>query len=184
MKTILTLVMVCAMFQPPQPPQHALLPQNLLLQQETPSTCTLCAGTMMVRNALYIRGCERWEDTAEDDVAAVAWSPKGLLWNWNYSLNCTTVCVGHETLTGVGEEVLCQILQDHPEGIVLYCGGTTHHGVFLTRYTDGIFYCSDPAVGYSGAEIALEDSLLGARLGSQNAILDAVSAYWYVENGE
>lgn len=182
MKTIFTLVMIYAMLQPPQLPQQSLLPQELPLQQETPSSCTLCASTMMVRNTLYIRGCDKWKDTAEADIAPSAWSVDGLLWNWEYSPGCTSIAVGHKALSGVGEDRLCRVLMDHPEGIVLYCGGDTHHGVFLTRYTEGVFYCADPAVGYAGKEIPLEGSLLGVRLGNQSSILSAVTAYWYVEN--
>ena len=40
--------------------------------------------------------------------------------------------------------MLIQLLAEHPEGIVLY-DRRQPHAVLLTDYTDGVFYCSDPA---------------------------------------
>ena len=182
MKAILTLIMVCAMLQTPEPPKPPQFPEGLYLQQETSTSCTLCASTMMVRSALYTRNCDGWECIEEEDIATPAWCGDGLLWNWCYTRNGTTILVSHTQLQGTTEESLNQILRDHPEGIVLYCGGAVQHGVFLTRYADGVFYCADPAVGYAGEEIPLEQSLLGTRLGKQSSILSAATAYWYVDN--
>jgi hypothetical protein len=181
MKAILTLIMVCAMLQTPEVPKRNALPDELYLQQQTDSSCTLCASTMMVRNALYSTGCEEWRQVDEADISVNAWCSDGLLWNWNYASCCGELTVTHMSLEGATQKQLQNILEEHPEGIVLYCGGAVHHGVFLTRYADGIFYCADPARGYAGTEIPLEDSLLGARIGGENAILAAVTAYWYVE---
>ena len=181
MKAILTLVMVCAMLQNPEVPKRDLVPDELYLQQQTGSSCTLCASTMMVRNVLYSMGCEDWLLVEEEDVSVNAWCSDGLLCQWNYPACCGDLKVLHKSLEGTTQKKLQQILLDHPDGIVVYCGGAVHHGVFLTRYEDGIFYCADPATGYAGTEIPLEDSLLGARLGSQSAILKAVTAYWYVD---
>ena len=46
--------------------------------------------------------------------------------------------------------MLISLLEQHPEGIVLY-DRTQPHAVLLTDYTNGIFYCSDPA--YSSAAV-------------------------------
>ena len=54
--------------------------------------------------------------------------------------------VGYATLpSGLQSKtaVLISLLEQHPEGIVLY-DRTQPHAVLLTDYTNGIFYCSDP----------------------------------------
>jgi uncharacterized protein YgiM (DUF1202 family) len=74
-----------------------------------------------------------------------------------------------------------KLLQAHPEGIVLYCGKVPH-AVYLIRYQNGVFYCADTVKGFSGKQITLKASWLGAQYGSQAAILKNVTAYWYVED--
>ena len=57
-----------------------------------------------------------------------------------------------------------------PEGIVLY-DRTQPHAVLLTYYTNGIFYCSDPAgnIGYGRIPIT-----------SSSVSIARASCYWYV----
>ena len=47
-----------------------------------------------------------------------------------------------------------KLLAEHPEGIVLY-DRSRPHAVLLTDYTDGVFYCSDPAGNISSGRIPL-----------------------------
>lgn len=90
--------------------------------------------------------------------------------------------VAQQGCSGITEEKLKEVLDNHPEGIVLYCGGNAPHAVFLTDYVDEVFYCADPAMGYAGKRIPLDESLLGDRHGRQTGILSAVSAYWYISS--
>ena len=66
--------------------------------------------------------------------------------------------------------VLLSLLEQHPEGIVLY-DRTQPHAVLLTDYTNGIFYCSDPAgnIGYGRIPIT-----------SSSVSIARASCYWYV----
>ena len=65
----------------------------------------------------------------------------------SHSFNYNAMQVGYSTLpsnNGEKKAVLIQLLAEHPEGIVLY-DRRQPHAVLLTDYTDGVFYCSDPA---------------------------------------
>ena len=52
-------------------------------------------------------------------------------------------------------QTLITLLSQHPEGIVLY-DRSQPHAVLLTDYTNGNFYCSDPAGNISSGRIPLE----------------------------
>lgn len=156
------------------------VPEELYLAQAQSRSCTLCSATMMLRSCFYINGDDRWEQVTEGAVGATAWTSDGLYWNWSYAIDDNTLCVAQTGCTGITAESLKEVLDNHPEGIVLYCGGSAPHAVFLTGYEGDTFYCADPAWGYSGRRIPLTDSLLGDRHGSQSNILSAVSAYWYI----
>lgn len=152
------------------------------LTQEGSRTCTLCAATMMLRSCIYISGSDLWQQVSEASVSTTAWTSDGLYWNWNYCVDGNNMSVAQQGLSGITVDGLKAVLDTHPEGVVLYCGGAAPHAVFLTDYEDGTFYCADPAYGYSGSRIPLEQSLLGARHGDQGSILAAVCAYWYVDS--
>lgn len=154
------------------------------LQQETGNSCTLCASTMLIRSLFDCCGSDAWEQVTEANVRDRAWTSAGLSWNWSYGVGENTVTVGHESTGGMSLEQVETMLSLHPEGFVLYCGGGQPHAVFVTDVTDKNVYCADPAWGYAGARIALSDSLLGKRHGSQSDILSAVTAYWYIADSE
>lgn len=156
------------------------VPQSLFLEQAGSRTCTLCSATMMLRSCLYILGDDRWQQVTEDSVGVSAWTSDGLYWNWSYTIDENTITVDQQGCGGITVDELKGVLDNHPEGIVLYCGGSSPHAVFLTDCQNGTFYCADPAMGYAEKRIPLEESLLGDRHGGQAQILSAVSAYWYI----
>lgn len=154
------------------------------LQQDTGNSCTLCASTMMIRSLFACSGSDAWQDISESDVRSRAWTGAGLSWNWSYGVGEDTVTVGHTSTVGMTLEQVQTMLRLHPEGFVLYCGGSQPHAVFLTNEEDGTVYCADPAWGYSGQRILLSESLLGKRHGDQEDILSSVTAYWYIADHE
>lgn len=158
------------------------IPDDLFLTQAGSRTCTLCSATMMLRSCLYINCDDRWQRVTEDSVGVSAWTSDGLYWNWSYTIDENTVTVAQQGCGGITADELKEVLDNHPEGIVLYCGGGSPHAVFLTDYEDGVFYCADPAMGYAEKRIPLAESLLGDRHGGQAQILSAVSAYWYISS--
>lgn len=158
------------------------LPQEIYLTQAQSRSCTLCSATMMLRSCVYIHGSQLWQQVTENSVGAYAWTSDGMYWNFGYTLEENSFRISQQGCGGITADKLKAVLDTHPEGIVLYCGGSAPHAVFLSDYDGDTFYCADPASGYSGSRIPLEQSLLGARHGSQSNILSAVCAYWYIES--
>lgn len=150
------------------------------LQQDTGNSCTLCASTMMIRSMISLAGSDNWQQVTESDVRYTAWTSAGLSWNWSYSVGEDTLTVGHADVNGMTLEQVENLLEIHPEGFVLYCGGNQPHAVFLTDVEDGIVYCADPAWGYAGNRIPVAESLLGKRHGDQSGVLADTTAYWYI----
>lgn len=142
----------------------------VFLKQNQSGTCTLSSTAMMLRRAAMLRGDADWDTITEASIRPSVWlSGRGLPYHFTYD----GITVGHERLPGgaANEAVLIGLLADHPEGIVLHASGVPH-GVLLTDYTDGVFYCADPANGYPEGRIPL-DQAYGTRV--TNA-----TAYWYV----
>ena len=111
-------------------------------KQSRGGTCTLASAAMMLRRRAFLDGLTDWTDVTENSVRGSAWSG-GLAHSFNYN----AMQVGYATLpsgTEAKKQVLIQLLAEHPEGIVLY-DRSRPHAVLLTDYTDGVFYCSDPA---------------------------------------
>lgn len=154
------------------------------LQQETGDSCTLCSSTMLIRSLFACSGSDAWSQVTEADVRGKAWTSAGLSWNWSYSVGEDRVTVGHAGTQGMSLEQVQRLLSLHPEGFVLYCGGSQPHAVFVTDVTEDNLYCADPAWGYAGDRIPVADSLLGKRHGSQEDILASVTAYWYIADSD
>ena len=67
--------------------------------------------------------------------------------------------------------ILIDLLEEHPEGIMLHAA-CVPHGILLTEYKDGQFYCADPSE-YAGTGIIPIEEAWGTRVENSNA-------YWYV----
>ena len=116
-------------------------------KQSRGGTCTLASAAMMLRRRAYFDGLSDWTNVTENSVRSTAWA-NGLAHSFTYK----EMQVGYATLPSSLQSktaVLISLLEQHPEGIVLY-DRTQPHAVLLTDYTNGIFYCSDPAgnIGY------------------------------------
>lgn len=162
-----------------------IFPEELYVAESRPHVCTLSSATMLVRATLYVNGSSYWDDVLEPDVEAVAWiAGAGLRYTFTYDAPYATITVGHTDVSGVSEEDLAAMLDEHPEGIVLYCGRLPH-AVFLTDYEDGVFYVSDPAPYYAGCRIPLTEGWIGQCYNhDQNTILANVTAYWSVTEAD
>ena len=137
-------------------------------KQSRGGTCTLASAAMMLRRRAYFDGLDGWVDVTENSVKSTAWSG-GLSHSFTYN----AMHVGYATLpsgTAAKTEALIQILQEHPEGIILY-DRTQPHAVLLTDYTDGVFYCSDPSNGVSAGRVPLSSASIS---------ISGASCYWYI----
>ena len=137
-------------------------------KQSRGGTCTLASAAMMLRRRAYFDGLTDWTDVTENSVRSTAWA-NGLSHSFTYK----EMQVGYATLpSGLQSKtaVLISLLEQHPEGIVLY-DRTRPHAVLLTDYTNGVFYCSDPAgnIGYGRIPVT-----------SSSVSIARSSCYWYV----
>ena len=141
-------------------------------KQSRGGTCTLASAALMLRRRAYLDGLTDWVDVTENSVKSSAWSG-GLSHSFNYK----AMQVGYATLPSSNAEktqILIDLLAQHPEGIVLY-DRRQPHAVLLTDYTDGVFYCSDPAGSVSSGRVPL--SAASISIGSS-------SCYWYITSDQ
>lgn len=137
-------------------------------KQSRGGTCTLASAAMMLRRRAYFDGLTDWSTVTENSVRSTAWS-NGLSHSFTYK----EMQVGYGTLPSRKQEkvqTLITLLSQHPEGIVLY-DRSQPHAVLLTDYTNGVFYCSDPAGNISSGRIPLTSSSVS---------VNGASCYWYV----
>ncbi|MBQ7859081.1 MAG: hypothetical protein IJ347_02960 [Faecalibacterium sp.] len=138
-------------------------------KQQRSRTCTLAAATMMLRRRAYLNGDETFADITESAVRKRGWWD-GLSHDFTYN----DMHVGYGTLPRDEEEkdaALIALLEQHPEGIVVY-DRREPHAILLTDYTDGVFYCSDPARDHAAGRIAVDYASISLR---------GVSCYWYID---
>lgn len=179
---VLCFSMLAALTAPAQAAE--LLPQELYMEQSRGGICTLVSSAMLLRSALYLNGSEHWSEIDESTAANACWlSGAGLLFDWSFQTDYADISVSQTALCGITADELKALLDEHPEGIVFYCGGVPH-AVLLTDYEDDVFYCADPAPYCSGSRIPLADSWLGYRLGDQDTILACATAYWAITDCE
>jgi len=148
-------------------PIHGSAPDIAGKDIVNPTACILSAA-MMLRRRAYFDGRTDWLDVTENSVRSTAWS-NGLAHSFTYremQVAYATLPSNHQEKT----QLLIQLLAQHPEGIVLY-DRTQPHAVLLTDYTNGVFYCSDPAGNISSGRIPLTSSSVS---------IAQASCYWYV----
>lgn len=137
-------------------------------KQERSGTCTLASATMMLRRRAYLDGDAAFAEITEGSVRKKAWWD-GLVHNFTYQ----GMTVGYGTISGEWEEreaQLIALLEEHPEGIVAY-DRSSPHAILLTDYTDGTFYCSDPARHIASGRVAVQQASIS---------LKNVRCYWYI----
>ena len=163
---------------PAQPVQAATLDElnaddTFLKQKTVDGHCPLLSTAMMLRRYSLLRGDADWSTITEETVTPVAWMEAGVKHSFTYTTSGGGIEVAHDTLPGdaSNKQILIDLLKDHPEGIVIYYTGTPH-AVLLTDYTNGVFYCADPAYSYPLGRIPLDESY--------KVRADNVTAYWYV----
>ncbi len=186
LKSIMIFLLIVALLIAYVPQKEAnaatSLPNSIYLAQQGSTTCTLCSATMMLRSRMYLSGNSDWSKITESATRSTAWiDGQGLRWSFTYSIGGSSMTVAHKSVSGISVSSLKSILNNHPEGIVLYCGKLPH-AVFLTDYEGDTFYCADTVSSYSGIRRTLGSSYLGKKYGSQATILSNVTAYWYISS--
>ena len=157
-------------------------PTSLYLTQQTDVTCTLCATTMMLRARAYLSNNTCWTSITESAVEPYGWlDGAGLRWSFQYSINGNRMNVGHGSVNGMSLGTLQNLLNSHPEGIVLYCQGAPH-AQYITDIENGVIYSADSSCTYYFGRRPITNTYLGQLYGSQANILANTTAFWYVSS--
>lgn len=156
------------------------LPPNLFIAQSGPGKCTLASTVMMLRSRMYRSGNSNWSSITESNVKNVSWS-NGLIHNFTYSIAGNTMTVKKMNCSGISLANLKSILNQHPEGVVVYDKGIPH-AVFVTGYNGDTIYCADTVRSYSGVNRPIASTWQGKNRGSQANILAHISGIWYISS--
>ena len=147
----------------PQATPQDLLNSDIWIKQSSSGWCTLDSAVMMLRRAAILNGSPSWRSITESSVKSVAWTNQGLRWSFTYQ----GISVACSSLRSSSEATLIKLLEEHPEGVVIY---NYSHAVLLTDYTNGALYCADPAYGN-------RRKLSSA---ANNVRANNIVQYWYV----
>lgn len=141
---------------------------NVFVKQNTGVTCTLAANVMLLRRTAMLRGDSDWSSITESACRPTLWvEGVGMRHEYNYR----SIYVSYAYVSSPVSE-LKAALAKHPEGIVVY-DYNYPHAILLTDYTDGTFYCADPANNTPSGRMPVSNSLIN---------ISAVDTYWYVKS--
>jgi len=139
---------------------------EVFVKQHTSYTCTLSSNTMLLRRAAMLKGMD-WQSITEESCRNSFWiEGTGMPFSYTYQ----GIHVESQRIYGSSAETLRQMLKEHPEGVVAY--DYDHpHAILLTDYTDGVFYCADPA-----------NCVPNGRVDASYALIDVngIEDCWYV----
>lgn len=149
---------------------------EVFLKQVERNSCTLCAATMLVRRVAIMDGRTNWRSITEPELRKVMdWYGIGLEWDFTYD----GIRIVHGTLpTDYDSKVskLISLINSCPEGVVVYDeypwspGRDDAHAVLLTGYSEGVFYCADPANSTPAGIIPISSSLIS---------VSSLDTFWY-----
>lgn len=140
---------------------------EMFFKQQGHYTCTLCANAMLLRRTTRILGGD-WESVTESSCRGSIWYGAGMAITYSYN----GINVDNERIYGPSANTLKDLLAKHPEGIVAY-DYDYPHAILLTDYTNGKFYCADPANNTPSGRIEVTQSLID---------VNGIEDYWYVTN--
>lgn len=140
---------------------------GVFLKQQGSDTCTLCANTMMLRRTALLRGDSDWYTITESSCRYALWYEYvGMYSSYSYR----NIYVTSTRIYGNTRSELINLLRQHPEGIVAY--DYDHpHAILLTDYSNGVFYCADPANYIASGRIPNSQAMTS---------VDSIEAVWYV----
>ena len=144
---------------------------SVFLKQQYSDTCTLCANVMLLRRAALLSGDTGWSSITESAMRPLVWNETYGMYNY-YTYKGYKVSFEKTANPNNSSAELIEVLKRHPEGIVAY--DYDHpHAILLTDYTNGVFYCAEPA-----------NSVASGRINASRALVrvNQIEAYWYLES--
>ena len=165
------------------PVASASVPNNVYIKQQESVTCTLAAATNMIRARFYLSDNDDWQNVTESSVHPVGWTNgMGLNGEFTYTYNGNSAHVSMGTVNGMAVATLKWLLDEHPEGVVIYSYSPQMHAVMVTDYVGDTFYCVDSDPGCASGRIPLASTVILGRYGSQANILANIQEYWVISN--
>lgn len=135
--------------------------------------CTLVAATNMLRRKAILNEDDNWSNIDTNAVGNVAWCSAGLYNQFTYG----NYSVSSNKFQSVSYEAkkneLINLLNSHPEGIVIYKIGNSPHAILVTDFTDNIFYCADPSPYWGVGRIPISSASIS---------LSEATKYWYISS--
>ena len=154
-----------------------------LLQPYGEPSCTLYSNTMMIRARAWLAGRSDWASITSAGVEAVGWIPgAGQRSTFTYTVNGMTFTSTQKYVNGLTVASLQAILNEHPEGICIYCVDVNPpHAQWVTDIENGEVYGSDSSGLVTAGRKPLWNSYLGSVHGnSTTAVLAGVTSYWCI----
>lgn len=149
--------------------EKGVLDDPELYPKQGKSNCTMYANLYLMRRYAKMNGDPNWKNINEHSRSDLWINGKGMVNDYTFKNGNDTLHVGSyrndkyrnqilSKMDGAQKRTFLQeLLQDHPEGIVIYDRETAKteskmHAVLLTDYKDGKFYMADPASGQYNIE--------------------------------
>ncbi len=151
---------------------------GVFITQNVPHTCTLVSATMMLRNYSCQRGTP-YEMLTDTGVGHYCWTKEWGL-SQNFTIGQVQVTCNADIRNCVDKKAyLINVLQYHPEGVVIYDTGMPH-AIYLFGYEEDTdtFYCADTTNRNGGCAIPLEESIIRGE--TQQDKVNTIDKIWYI----
>lgn len=151
---------------------------DVYLTQSVAHTCTLIAATMMLRNYSCQHGSP-YEQVTDTGVGHFAWTKQYGL-SQEFTIGQVQVTCNADIRNCKDKKAyLINVLQYHPEGVVIYDTGAPH-AIYLFGYEEDTdtFYCADTTNRNGGHAIPLEESIIRGE--TQQDKVNTIDKIWYI----
>lgn len=152
--------------------------EDVYQTQTIAHTCTLIAATMMLRNYSCQRGSP-YEQVTETGVGHFAWTKQWGL-SQEFKIGQVQVTCNADIQNCIDKKAyLINVLQYHPEGVVIYDTGAPH-AIWLFGYDQDTdtFYCADTITRTGGHAITLAESIIRGE--TQQDKINTIDKIWYI----
>lgn len=129
--------------------------------------CLIASNFFMLRRAAVIAGSSKWDTVTFGNVKSKGIKSKEYRYtNDGYTYHVNKLKKFSDTSQAGVKAQLIDLLKDRPEGVVIFgqhaqdkdeaAGKASDHGVLVTEYKNGTFYCIDPAHNRNGKKKGIE----------------------------
>ena len=151
---------------------------DVYIVQSVVHTCTLVSATMMLRNYSCQRGSP-YEMVTDTGVGHYAWTKQYGL-SQDFTIGSVHVTCNADIRNAIDKKAyLINVLQFHPEGVVIYDTGAPH-AIYLFGYDQDTdtFYCADTTSRNGGHAIPLVESIIYGE--TQQDKVNTIDKIWYI----